>query len=50
VKQPKRTTGNSCSSSNTSSVVTGSRQYCAQFSIGINFPVSGIASALSKPK
>jgi hypothetical protein len=50
VKQPKRTSGNSCSGSNTSGVVTGSYQYCTQFSIGINLPVSGIASALSKPK
>lgn len=50
VKQPKRTAGDSCKSSNTSGVVTGSYQYCAQFSIGINLPVSGIASALSKPK
>jgi hypothetical protein len=50
VKQPKRTAGDSCKGSNTSGVVTGSYQYCAQFSIGINLPVSGIASALSKPK
>ena len=50
VKQPKRTAGDSCKSSNTSGVVTGSYQYCSQFSIGINLPVSGIASALSKPK
>jgi opacity protein-like surface antigen len=50
VKQPKRASGNSCSSSNTSGVVTGSYQFCTQFSIGLNLPVSGIASALSKPK
>jgi len=50
VKQPKRTAGDSCKGSNTSGVVTGSYQYCTQFSIGINLPVSGIASALSKPK
>lgn len=50
VKQPKRTAGDSCSGSNTSGVVTGSYQYCTQFSIGINLPVSGIASALTKPR
>jgi hypothetical protein len=48
VKQPKRSTGSACSSSNSAGVITGQYQYCSQFAVGINFPVSAIASTVKK--
>jgi len=49
VKQPELSGSSSCSSPSGTSL-TGKSHYCAQFTVGINLPVSAIASKLGAPK
>jgi hypothetical protein len=49
VKQPEMSGSSSCSKP-TGSTLTGNSHYCTQFTIGINVPVSAIASKLGAPK